>query len=201
MGFPRQEYWSGLPFPSPGDLPEPGIQTLFSVSPALAGEFFTTAPPRKYKLLMNTLKCSNGEYGFPLFFSIRGARNSLTIYWWHGWLLRDVWCTGILPLNEWGISFVWAQNGALGLGVCLVPCLLLSVGFCHLTWWEAWLDLALRHHDIWFNFLKGFWSGGLSSWIPGSKGTNWQRPHQDTDNCTPKWLKPVNNIWTTTSSH
>ena len=70
MGFPRQEYWSGLPFPSPGDLPEPGIQTLFSVSPALAGEFFTTAPPRKYKLLMNTLKCSNGEYGFSLFFSI-----------------------------------------------------------------------------------------------------------------------------------
>ena len=41
MGFPRQEYWSGLPFPSPGDLPEPGIE---SVSPALAGRFFTTEP-------------------------------------------------------------------------------------------------------------------------------------------------------------
>ena len=34
MGLPRQEYWSGLPFPSPGDLPRPGIE---SVSPALAG--------------------------------------------------------------------------------------------------------------------------------------------------------------------
>ena len=44
MGFPRQEYWSGLPFPTPGDLPDPGIQ---SVSPALAGVLFTTEPPGK----------------------------------------------------------------------------------------------------------------------------------------------------------
>ena len=44
MGFPRQEYWSGLPFPSPGDLPDPGIEP---VSPALAGGLFTTEPPRK----------------------------------------------------------------------------------------------------------------------------------------------------------
>ena len=39
MGFPRQEYWSGLLFPSPGDLPCPGIEPM---SPALAGGFFTT---------------------------------------------------------------------------------------------------------------------------------------------------------------
>ena len=39
MGFPRQEDWSGLPFPSSGDLPGPGIETA---SPALAGGFFTT---------------------------------------------------------------------------------------------------------------------------------------------------------------
>ena len=42
MGFPRQEYWSVLLFPSPGDLPEPGMEP---VSPALAGRFFTTEPP------------------------------------------------------------------------------------------------------------------------------------------------------------
>ena len=42
MGFSRQEYWSGLPFPSPGDLPDPGIKPI---SPALAGRFFTTKPP------------------------------------------------------------------------------------------------------------------------------------------------------------
>ena len=37
MGFPKQEYWSGLPFPSPGDLTDPGIEPT---TPALAGEFF-----------------------------------------------------------------------------------------------------------------------------------------------------------------
>jgi len=41
MGFPRQEYWSGLPFPSPGDLPDPGIELTYLASPALAGRFFT----------------------------------------------------------------------------------------------------------------------------------------------------------------
>ena len=44
MGFPRQEYWSGLPFPSLEDLPNPGIKPASPVSPALAGGFFTTEP-------------------------------------------------------------------------------------------------------------------------------------------------------------
>ena len=42
MGFSRQEYWSGLPFPTPGDLSDPGIK---SASPALAGGFLTAEPP------------------------------------------------------------------------------------------------------------------------------------------------------------
>ena len=43
MGFSRQEYWSGLPCPSPGDLPDPGIQPASLMSPALAGKFFTAS--------------------------------------------------------------------------------------------------------------------------------------------------------------
>ena len=43
-GFFRQEYWCGLPFPPPGDLPNPGIEPM---SPALARGFFTTEPPGK----------------------------------------------------------------------------------------------------------------------------------------------------------
>ena len=43
MGFPRQEYWSGLPFPPPGDLPDLGIEPMSLISPALAGGFFTTS--------------------------------------------------------------------------------------------------------------------------------------------------------------
>ena len=50
MEFSRQEYWSGLPFPTPGDLPEPGIKTASLASPALTGRFFTTMPPGKPKL-------------------------------------------------------------------------------------------------------------------------------------------------------
>ena len=44
MGFSRQEYWSGLPSPSPGDLPDPEIEPT---SPTLACGFFTTKPPGK----------------------------------------------------------------------------------------------------------------------------------------------------------
>ena len=44
MGFSRQEYWSGLPFPSPGDLPDPGIEPR---SPTLQADPLTSAPPGK----------------------------------------------------------------------------------------------------------------------------------------------------------
>ena len=43
MGFSRQEYCSRLPFPPPGDLPNPGIEPSSLMSPALAGRFFTTS--------------------------------------------------------------------------------------------------------------------------------------------------------------
>ena len=49
MGFPRQEYWSGLPYPSPGDLPNPGIEPKSPASSALAGRLFTAEPPGKLK--------------------------------------------------------------------------------------------------------------------------------------------------------
>ena len=44
MGFSRQEYWNGLPFPSPGDLPDPGIKPR---SPAFQADAFTSEPPGK----------------------------------------------------------------------------------------------------------------------------------------------------------
>ena len=43
MGFSKQEYWSRLPCPPPGDLPNPGIEPASLMSPALAGGFFTTS--------------------------------------------------------------------------------------------------------------------------------------------------------------
>ena len=45
MGFSRQEYWSRGPFPTPGDLPDPGFEPESLASPALVGRFLTAAPP------------------------------------------------------------------------------------------------------------------------------------------------------------
>ena len=53
MGFTRQEYWSGLPFPSPADLPNPGIKPR---SPALAGRFFIAEPPGKPRVRWGSSK-------------------------------------------------------------------------------------------------------------------------------------------------
>ena len=47
MGLPRQEHWGGLPFPPPGDLPDPGIEPRSPEPLALAGGFFATESPGK----------------------------------------------------------------------------------------------------------------------------------------------------------
>ena len=56
MGFSRKEYWSGLPFPSLEELPDPMMELASLVSPALAGRFFTTAPPRKSTEVCRVIK-------------------------------------------------------------------------------------------------------------------------------------------------
>ena len=56
MEFPRQQYWSGLPFPFPGNLPGPGVKPE---SPTLAGRFFTTEPPGKPT--MNNVVTASGR--------------------------------------------------------------------------------------------------------------------------------------------
>ena len=56
MGFSRQEYWSGLPFPSPGDLPDPGIKPR---SPALQADALPSEPPEKPKINIYSPNDSN----------------------------------------------------------------------------------------------------------------------------------------------
>ena len=79
-GFPRQEYWSGLPLSMPGNLPEPRIEPTSPVSPALVIGFFTTEPPGKpqtgcvnYLLLCNKLPqtqgCQSGSILFNTYWS------------------------------------------------------------------------------------------------------------------------------------
>ena len=55
MGFSRQEYWSGLPFPSPGYLPDLRMEPMSHASPTLAGRFFATESPGKSKMLVAQL--------------------------------------------------------------------------------------------------------------------------------------------------
>ena len=51
MGFSKQEDWSGFPFPSPGGLPDPGIEPVFLMCPALFGGFFTADPTQEGLLI------------------------------------------------------------------------------------------------------------------------------------------------------
>ena len=71
MGFSRQEYWSGLPFPSPGDLPDPGAE---NTSPASAGAFFTIEPPGKHFLFFLT----NIQLKFSICFNYE-SRQQITV--------------------------------------------------------------------------------------------------------------------------
>ena len=71
MELPQQEYWNGVPFPSPGDFHDPGIEPKTLVSPALAGRFFTTAPPGKSHLMQNLISLIqlSSCLGCPIWFS------------------------------------------------------------------------------------------------------------------------------------
>ena len=80
LGFPRQEYWSALPFPPPGDLPDPGIQ---STSPVLAGGVFVTELPGKLDACGKGLFPINGGCAAPWEISQMSHESS-----YMGWLER-----------------------------------------------------------------------------------------------------------------
>ena len=84
MGFSRQEYWSGLPLPSPGDRPQPGIEPTSLMSPALAGTFFSTS--------------TTWETPFYLTYLFKGLISK------HSHILR---CRelGLLHMSLWGTEF------------------------------------------------------------------------------------------------
>ena len=91
MEFPRQDYWGGLPFPSPGDLPHPGIEPVFFASLALADGFFTTGPSGKPRYLLtwhlgnnfipfSFLSCIHSTYFGPADLNYF-LGNSMYMYW------------------------------------------------------------------------------------------------------------------------
>ena len=66
MEFSRQEYWSGLLFPSPADLPNPGIEPISPAPPALAGGFFTIQPPGKPSTKIKSCAAAAADFQHPL---------------------------------------------------------------------------------------------------------------------------------------
>ena len=79
MGFPKQEHWNGLPFPLPGDLPDPGIEFM---SPALAGRFFATEPPGKPGVMCTSAQTT-------CLWEAKEAARTDTYFFGRGMQLRD----------------------------------------------------------------------------------------------------------------
>ena len=108
-GISQQEYWTGLPFPPPGDLPNSGIKSVSLESPALAGGFFTAAPPGKpFNLSTVDILCQ-------MMYSI-------------GWLAVSLACTQLMSVASpptiwqpkmssdtvpWGVKSLWLRITAL----------------------------------------------------------------------------------------
>ena len=79
MGYSRQEYWSGLPLPSPGDLPHPGIKPMSLMSPALAVRLFTTSDNVKSNLLLLAARCVLFFFFFLIFIGAELIYNAVLV--------------------------------------------------------------------------------------------------------------------------
>ena len=94
MGFSMQEYWSGLPFPPPRDLPNPGIEPMSLTSPALAGRFFTTSATIPWDahslcgLQTETLGCRKRYHWGHVCYEPRKNQKSFLASKWAG---REIW--------------------------------------------------------------------------------------------------------------
>ena len=139
MGFSRQEHWSGLPGPSPGDVSRAGIEPTSLVSPALVGRFFTTESPGKLKEIctIHIIKC----------FMIHDC-NILNIPLHISKDINYTWYIlfAILTLFLWILALLIIEfNGSL-----LQKC------FSSNVWWDfaIWVPLFLRMPVVWSFLLQ-----------------------------------------------
>ena len=135
MGFSRQEYWSGLPCPPPGDLPKPGIELVSLMIPTLAAGFFTTSATRKHHGHPNpihTCTCTTGSWFrckyITLGVSIKNKRHHKYVvsnkYVVSKWLIHVLLfpkrSSGTEPVILWGLSWTELEMGAYTLS-CYPP--------------------------------------------------------------------------------
>ena len=137
MGFLRQEFWSGVPFPSPGDIPDPGTE---AASPALAGGFFTTEPPGEpvyHGTRCNTIISSFLSPVFP--------SPCMYLHW------------GITQLKDTSISIFTCNSAMREVGLLSsIMCFLLQA--LHLTLWEIIIHWIFWHTRLLRNPLTEMWS-------------------------------------------
>ena len=108
MGFSRQEYWSGLPFPSPGDLPNPGIKPR---SPALQADILTSEPPGKPKYAI--LICEGchdkvpqvGDLSKRNFSQFWSWKSQIKVWGQLGWFLLRLWGKNLFQASLLGFFF------------------------------------------------------------------------------------------------
>ena len=101
MGSSRQEYWSGLPFPSPGDLPDPEIEPTSLMSPALAGGFFNTSAsweePNTSQVTVTEMK-KGAPWGWVgMWEQVRGREEAVLVLR----NKRELFKVAIWAVNEW----------------------------------------------------------------------------------------------------
>ena len=108
MQFPRQDYWSRLPFPSPGDLPNPAIE---SASPALIAAFFVTEPPENSDWHDQSL--------LKLFCPQLPTHDSFLLLLSHQWLLLSLFFWFFLISEHW--SFLWVSSLKQHSSLYLIP--------------------------------------------------------------------------------
>ena len=112
-GFSRQEYWSGLPSTPPGDLPDPGIEPVFFMSPAWASRFFTTSAtwdslllPRYAVLLyFQALTVPSPPNAFPCLTNLYSFSISFSLWWFI--LCQLNWIMGCLFVKHESVSRMW----------------------------------------------------------------------------------------------
>ena len=111
-GTSRQEYWSGLPCPPPGDLPDPGISPVPLTSPASAGRFFTIRP---------TWEAITGGLWLLVY----------SIVQFPHWTTFFSFCSQLL--NLWGEQWHWFQKPTLAFDWLIVTCW--APASCWAWWW------------------------------------------------------------------
>ena len=130
LGFPSQEHWSGLPFPSPDDLPYPGIEPKSLMSPALASGFFTPSATWEAQNLLNSGVKPTSPYCKQILYCLSHQGSPIYhIFFFHASIDGHLDCFCILTI---------VNNGAMNIGVHKSFWIRFSYSSKNTQKWNSW---------------------------------------------------------------